>query len=117
MVRSIYVWLRLQVALQGDQWFKKKLCVKKYGKRRACVVSKGDGCPWGWVVQREGLDAGSRVRRDEGPLTSAAALKTQEGGVSFRGCCSFPKTNRVLVFLCRGVERAQISNPSSGFKP
>ena len=79
MVRFIYVWLRLQVVLQTGQWFKKKLCVKKYGKRRACVVSKGDGCPWGWVVQREGLDAGSRVRRDEGPLTSAAALKTQEG--------------------------------------
>ena len=55
------------------------------------MVSKGDGCPWGWVLQREGLDAGSRARRDEGPLTSAAALKTQEGEVSFRGCCSFPK--------------------------
>ena len=78
------------------------------------MVSKGDGCPWGWVLQQEGLDAGSRARRDEGPLTSAAALKTQEGEVSFKGCCSFPETNRVLVFLCREAEKDRFPSPALG---
>lgn len=69
-------------------------------------------------AEGEGLDVGSRGRRGEAPLPSAAALRTQEGRASFRGCWSFPQVqpHPVLVFLCVGLEGAQVSNPTSGFE-
>lgn len=67
------------------------------------MVSKGDGCPWGWVVQREGLDAGSRVRRDEGPLTSAAAQDPGGRGVLQR-----------LLLISENVAPSCVSIPVCG---